>query len=107
MLEDSKVEVRLYENEKGFYYEEIDINTITEFGIVNKVSWNNNGTFKKWVKRGYIRTNKEFYLIWNEGVIKELKETLKGKYKSSKSSCVEYKNDAERKATDWSYKVIL
>ena len=24
MLEDSKVEVRLYENEKGFYYEEIE-----------------------------------------------------------------------------------
>lgn len=107
MLNVSKVEIRLHDKEKGFYYMELDINTITEFGIVNEKSWNNNGTFKKWWKRGYVRANSEFYLIWNEGVIKDIKEALKGKYVSSKSICVEYKNDAERKAVDWSYKIIL
>jgi len=107
MLEGSKVEIRLYSNEKGFYYIEVDINSIIEFGVTNQALWNNNGTFKKWDKRGYVRANNEFYIILNEDVIKELKETLKGKYKSSKSLCIEYKNHAERKATDWSYKVIL
>ena len=37
MLNDSKVEIRLYNNEKGFYYIEVDINTIIEKVYVYEV----------------------------------------------------------------------
>jgi hypothetical protein len=91
---------------EGFKDIEINETDIKEFGIINSKLWNRNGTFKKWFKKGFIITKTGEWLNVLDIDIKILKEQLKGKYTTKKHTEVEYKNHAERKATDWTYTII-
>jgi hypothetical protein len=89
-------------------YEETEINeqNIKEFALTNSKTYTNKGTFKTWFKRYYIRLKSGEWLYISESSFKTLKEQLKGKYTTKKHTEVEYKNHAERKATDWTYTII-
>lgn len=96
------MEIRIYQDGE-FINITIDVNNIREFNIFNSKTYTTKGTFKTWVKDGYIRMNDGKGYKVKESVIKELKEVLKGKYTTTKNTNYEYKNGSERKATDWTY----
>ena len=93
--------------EHGYEKVEVDPLEIRSFSLVNQKTWTNKGTFKTWFKTYHIRLNNGKLLKVREHNFKELKEVLKGKYTSKKETESEYKNGAERRATDWYYTVVL
>ena len=82
---------------------DISFNEILEFGVVNYKDWNRNGSFKKWIKKAYVKIKEDKYETFDLDIIKELKVSLKGKYNTSKIEDIEYKNYSEKKAIDWKY----
>lgn len=84
----------------------VKVSDITEFGITNQKMWTNKGTFKSWWKRFYIRVNNGMHYWIYESDFHVLKELLDGKFTKEKYTKEEYKSYSERKATDWTYKVI-
>lgn len=91
---------------EGFKDIEINEEDIKEFGIVNSKMWNRNGTFKKWFKKGFVITKDGQWLSVFDRDIKTMKENLKGKYTTRKSTDSVFKGYTERKATDWTYTMI-
>lgn len=89
--------------EHGFDEAKIDIVNIRSFSLINQKTWTTKGNFKTWDKTYRIRLNDGKLLKITQFGFKELKELLKGKYTSEKQTELEYKNGAERKATDWHY----
>ena len=94
----------------GIKEESIDPATIKEFGIINHQNRTNKGTFKSWLKSGYITTtNDTFGRIFNaQDTMKEIKDTLKTlniPFTTEKSTVEAYKNHETRTAIDWSFKV--
>lgn len=85
---------------------ELDEKEIREFMVFNRKSYTAKNTFKKFIKYYKIRLcSGESYEI-PKSSFELLKQELKGKYKSSHITETVFKNYSERKATDWTYKMI-
>lgn len=92
------------------------IKEIQEFGIVNYIQYRKDGEFKKFYKQGFLKYNNEYYqlsLYFSlSNPINILKKELKGKYSITKVPLQESKYDAkgrfvgDRKAVNWSYKIL-
>jgi len=91
--------------EHGFEKVKIEPSNVRSFSLVNRKTWTTKGTFTTWDKTYRVRLNDGKLLKIREFGFKELKEVLKGKYTSEKQTESEYKNGAERKATDWHYTI--
>lgn len=91
----------------------VDLESITCFGIYHRKAYRSDGTFKKWLKYGFIRysegTESKAVFSCDPLYIKLLKEELKGKYKAEKHSVSEYKktrnSSGHRTAIDWTYSI--
>jgi hypothetical protein len=89
---------------------DIDVSTINRFGIINFNYKRADGSFKKFVKKGFVSWDKGEYIGGLDVFyIAELKKTLKGKYKTTKYSLTQPKKTRSgwvtRTATDWTYEV--
>ncbi len=94
------IQLSVWNNEKSIHSIEIEEDKILEFRINNRRTYTTKNTFKKFVKVATIRIENEWYNII-ERDIPIVKELVKGEFLSNKYTHYEYKNGAERKATDW------
>lgn len=89
----------------------IAIKDITDFGVSCQPCYRKNGTFKKWLKFGFIKTKQARYSC-SYHCIAEVKSLMKGQYEVNERHTLSQSKFSsggyflgERKATDWIYKV--
>lgn len=83
----------------------VNLSEVACFGVVNRKSYNKDGSFKKWVKKGFIQINNIIYYWIHLNDVKRLRNLLSGKFTTSKNHVYEQKNGKERKAINWDYRL--
>lgn len=83
---------------------------IKSFGIVHDISTRKDGSFKKFVKRGYVQTGEHVYFGVMLSQVKTIREAFKGRIQTDKQAISAKKftkyGVSERKAINWEFRII-
>jgi hypothetical protein len=107
------MELRILDRANGFEIKTVSINMsdIVFFGIAQKTrSMIKGGGFKKFIKKEYVQlANGELLYPLDDGIVKDLKKQLDGKYTTEKRVLEQFKKTkygyAPRSAIEWTYKI--